>query len=153
MDVPPAARTRPPALVAVAPARTLTARLARPELTYGTPERIEGTLTAAGAPVAGEVVEARAAGYPSHSFVRAALTRTRADGSYVFDRLKPGRNTRYRIVDDGPGSAASPTLAVTVDPTHRLRYYDHGPGNTVLTVAVHHTQALASPPVRVYWFV
>lgn len=138
---------------AQAPARVLSARLSAREIGYGSRVTIQGALGESGRPLGGELLEAQADAYPFRGFVRAAVTRTRDDGTYVFDRLKPGRNTRYRVVLRGPGMTASPTLTVTVDSAHVLRSHSHGPGATRLALAVRHTRALGSPAVRVFWFV
>lgn len=120
---------------------------------YGSRVALRGRVSEAGRPVADAVIEAQASAYPFGAFVVAAYTRSDDRGGYAFTRLKPGRDTRYRVVlRDQPGVVSQP-VAVAVRPDVRVAAHYHGRGRTRLAIELRHTRSLASPPVDVFWFV
>jgi hypothetical protein len=139
----------PYATAGAAPSGAVSAQASPTELGYG------GTLTVSGSigvpaslPVALQVDP-----YPYRGFTTLATSSSAADGSYTFASVKPDRNSRLRVALTGASAAASPTIAVTVDPSAAFNARSLAPGRVRLSLRLGHTlHAGASSPVEVSWF-
>jgi hypothetical protein len=76
---------------------------------------ITGTLSGPGGPVVGELLELQAGDRPGGRFRDIAHTWTFAGGRYRFTRVRPNRDTRYRVIDAAAGNRAGPVVLVTVE--------------------------------------
>lgn len=130
----------------------LTASATPDELTYGTALSVTGFLLQAGRGVQDASLALQADAYPFRRFVTVARLQTMADGSYAFSGVKPNRNTRMRVVEEGTPGASSRELAVTVDPLAALNAVSLGRGRTRLSLRVSHTREGGSPSVDAWWF-
>ena len=137
-------------LVAAAPA----------ELTLGATLTVNGTL----GPPSEAPVALQADPYPFRGFTTVARSRSAADGSFSFAPMRPDRNTRLRVILEGPATPGAPTtpgalaamsavLAVTVDPRVAINARTLGPGQTRLSILIGHTvHGGSSAPVSASWF-
>jgi hypothetical protein len=158
----PAGRSAPLALLAgilllaagaagAQPTATVSLTPTEPTITFGRALPVSGIVTRAGAPLPGTPVELALDRYPYRGFVVVAGARTGADGRFSFVGLRPSRNSRLRVVVPA-AAAASPTVAVAVDPAVTLRSRVLGRGRTRLSATAVHTRAYGSPPVNAFWY-
>jgi len=133
-------------------APTLNASLSVAELTYGSALAVSGQVLDAGGGLQEAPLALQADPYPFRGFVTVARLRTAADGSFVFSGVRPNRNTRLRVIDEGPPAATSAVLPVIVDPAAAINAASVGRGRTRLSLRVEHTREGASTPVSAWWF-
>jgi hypothetical protein len=74
-----------------------------------------------------------------------------SDGNFSFPGIRPDRDTRLRVVSEGP-AAAGPVLAVTVDPKVSGSARSLGPGRVRLTLRVRHAIVPNARSVSAWWF-
>jgi hypothetical protein len=143
--------TAPTAAIAQAPTTTL----ATPsDLRFGHVTRITGMLTdAQGAPRIGVVAQLQQSPYPYRAFVDAAHTTTARDGTYAFENVRPDRNTRYRVVEQGATTAAAAFVLVTVEPRGVLRSRKLVPGRVSLSLVITHSSHFRWRGETVFWYV
>jgi hypothetical protein len=77
---------------------------------------------------------------------------TAADGSFSFLGIRLDRNTRLRVVGDGPPAVTGPVLAATVDPKVSASARSLGPGRVRLALRVRHTVTARPSAPTVWWF-
>jgi hypothetical protein len=122
------------------------------ELTYGRSLTVAGSLSEGAGRLAGVPLALQADPYPFRGFQTIAHASSAADGSFAFADVKPDRNTRLRVVDEGAAPVASQVLAVIVDPSVAIAARSLGPGQTRLSVRIGHTTHGGSPAASVIWF-
>ena len=123
------------------------------EVTYGRALTVTGRVLDAGQGVSEAPLTLQANSYPFGGFVTVARLRSAADGSFAFSGVKPNRNTRLRVVEEGLPGATSAVLPVIVDPNAAINAVSLGRGLTRLSLRVGHTPQGESASVRAWWFV
>jgi hypothetical protein len=93
----------------------ITTRVRPATLSRGRHATIYGTLHGPAGPVAGELLELQAAGGPRGHFRNIAHTLTVAGGHYRFSRLRPNRDTRYRVIDKAAVGRIGPVVEVLIE--------------------------------------
>jgi hypothetical protein len=131
----------------------LSASVTPGELRYGTALAVTGRVLEAGQGVQDARLALQADAYPFAGFVTVGRLTTMADGSFAFSGVKPNRNTRLRVVEEGSPGARSPVLRVIVDPDAALNAVSLGRGRTRLSLRVGHTPQGRSASVSAWWFV
>lgn len=131
----------------------LSASLTPSELSYGGALSVSGRLVDGGQGVAGTALTLQADAYPFGSYASVARLTTGPDGGFTFPGVKPDRNTRLRVVEEGTPAAASPVLTAIVDPRTAINAISLGPGVERLSMRVSHTPKGRSAPVSALWFV
>jgi hypothetical protein len=137
------------------PARSLCATAHPRELPFGRSTVISGTLTAAtspATPIPAEPLELQASRYPFARYHDVGHVQTAADGSFSFHHLRPGRNTRYRVVDLGMPTVFSAPVTVLVDAPAVQHVYRRRDGAAIVTVRSYHGRDLNWSGRPVYWF-
>jgi hypothetical protein len=110
---PPAGSPPPPGSV---PAVSLAAK--RREITYGSSTTLRGASTP------GSAVDLEAAPFPYTAYSKVASAVAAPDGSFSF-RVKPDRNTRYRVAAQGVTSDVHPVLVDLAGSLRRHRLARH----------------------------
>jgi hypothetical protein len=136
-----------------APVPELSASAAPGELVYGATLSVSGRIMAAGQGIAGAPLALQGAPYPYHGFAIVARLASAPDGTFAFTGVRPDRNTRLRVVEEGSPATISQVLSVIVDPSAVVKASDLGPGRTHLSLRVSHTPRQRSPSVSAWWFV
>jgi hypothetical protein len=132
-----------------APAPAITASASPTALGYGGTVTVTGSV---GIPAVLPVV-LEASPYPYRGFTALATASSTADGSYAFAGVRPDRNSRLRVLLRDAGAAASPTIAVTVDPSVAINADSLAPGRVRLSLRLGHAlRAGSAAPVKVSWF-
>jgi hypothetical protein len=146
----PPAPSAPPAASPVG--RLLSASVTPGELSYGAGLAVTGLLAEAGQGVGAAPLALQADPYPFRGYATVAHAATAPDGSFSFVGVRPNRNTRLRVVVEGPAAVTSPVLSVLVDPATALNARTLGPGLTRLSLRVRHTPLARSASVSAWWF-
>jgi hypothetical protein len=139
----------PLAAVALAPTMTVATPAA---IRFHHATRITGALTDEGVPRAGAVAQLQQNPYPYKGFVDAAHTTTASDGLFVFDNVRPDRNTRFRVVEPGRPSVVTSEVAVSVAVLGQLRSRKLGPGRVHLSLVIRHSGHFRWRGERVFWY-
>jgi hypothetical protein len=137
---------------AAAGAPELAASLSSAQVTVGATVAVTGRLTSAGQELAGVALVLEAAPYPFRGFAPVARATSAQDGSFSFAGIRPDRNTRLRVVSEGPQAVTGPVLAATVDPKVLGGARSLGPGRVRLTLRVRHAITADGGAVSVRWF-
>jgi len=132
--------------------RVLSASVAPGELAYGAALAVTGRLTDAGQGVGGAPVALQAAAYPFRRFATVARLATGPDGGFAFTSVRPDRDTRLRVVAEGPPAAGSGVLTAIVDPVAAINARSLGPGRVYLSLRLSHTLEGGSSSVSARWF-
>jgi len=160
--VPAVAGVFPPALMTAtagaAPARTasapeITASATPSEVVYGATQAVTGLVAAGGVGIAGVPLALESTPYPYRHIEIVARVSSSADGSFTFAGIRPDRDSRLRVVDEGSPATISQQLAVIVDPRAAVREQSLGPGRARLSVRLGHTPQRRTSSVRARWFV
>jgi hypothetical protein len=141
-----------PSAPAAAPAPELTTSLAPAELTLGAVLSVTGRLTSGGQGLPGVPLALQSDSYPFGRFAPLARATSAADGGFSFAGIRPDRNTRLRVVSEGPTAVSGPALVATVDPKVSGRARSLGPGRVRLTLRVRHAITGNARSVRARWF-
>ncbi|HEX4466598.1 MAG TPA: serine hydrolase [Solirubrobacteraceae bacterium] len=129
----------------------LSAGAAPAQFAYGGSLAVTGTLSDAGVGLGGAAIELQSNTYPYHGFVTIAHAQTGSDGSYSFAALRPGRDTRLRVVLAADQTTASAVLAIAVDAVPSLHAKSLAPGQVRLEAHIRHV-ALGSSTAA-WWYV
>jgi hypothetical protein len=141
------------ALALGAPAVEVSATSVPTELVYGATLSVTGRIVAGGAGVAGAALALQATPYPYRRLTTVAHTTSAADGSFTFAGVRPDRDSRLRVIDEGSTAIASQRLGVIVDPRAAIREQSLGPGRARLSVRVGHAPQRRASSVSALWFV
>jgi beta-lactamase class A len=136
-----------------APAPEIGASAAPSEVVYGATLSVTGRVAAGGVGVTGVPLALESTPYPYRHAKFVARTTSAADGSFTFAGIRPDRNSRLRVVDEGSLAAMSQQLGVIVDPRAAVRESSLGPGRARLSVRVGHTPQRSASSVSALWFV
>ncbi len=140
----------PVAAVAQAPTTTVATPSA---IRFTQTTRITGTLIdPSGVPRVGAVAQLQQNPYPYKGFVDAAHTTTAADGSFQFEKVKPDRNTRFRVIEPGGPPVVAPEVSVTVALRGTIRSRKLKPGHVRLSLVVRHARHFRWRGERVRWY-
>lgn len=131
----------------------ISASVAPSELVYGATLSVAGRVVAGGQGVGGAPLALQASPYPYRSFATVARAASAPDGSFTFARVRPDRNTRLRVVEEGTPAVIGEALSVIVDPSVLVKASELGPGRTRLSLRASHTPKQRSPSVSAWWFV
>ncbi|MHB8531668.1 MAG: serine hydrolase [Solirubrobacteraceae bacterium] len=135
-----------------APAVSILAAAQPAELTIGRALTVNGRELEGAAPLAGRPLVLQSAPYPYTSFAAIAHTSTAADGSFSFDRVTLGLNSRLRVLAQAPAAGVSATLQVIVDPAVALASRSLGPGRVRLSVRVVHGREAGGAAGKAHWY-
>jgi hypothetical protein len=105
----PSARAAPPTRLVIS------TRVSPHVVRHAHSATISGTLRGPGGPVTGALLELQAADGPGGRFRNAAHTFTDAEGRYRFAHLRPGRDTRYRVIDRTVPARSGPVVEVLLE--------------------------------------
>jgi hypothetical protein len=122
------------------------------EVTIGATVTVSGAVSVDGRPVGGEPLALQSEAYPYHGFSTVARLTSSRDGSFAFGGVSLERNSRLRVVGEGPSPASSRHLQLLVDPAVAISARRLGPGATRLSVRIRHALEEPSPPVSALWF-
>jgi Beta-lactamase enzyme family len=136
-----------------APSAEISAASVPSELVYGATLSVTGRIVALGAGMGGVPLALQATPYPYRRLTTVAHTTSAADGSFTFADVRPDRDSRLRVIDEGSTSIVSQRLGVIVDPRAAIREQSLGPGRARLSVRVGHTPQRRASSVSARWFV
>ena len=131
----------------------VSAAAAPSELVYGATLSVTGRVAAVGVGLAGVPLALESTPYPYRHIEIVARVTSAADGSFTFAGIRPDRDSRLRVVDEGSPAAMSQQLGVIVDPRATVREESLGPGRARLSVRVGHTPQRRGSSVSASWFV
>lgn len=129
----------------------LTGVAAPAEIGYGHSTTIGGRLVDATAPAGGRSVVLQASPYPYRTYRLLSTTTTAPDGTYSF-RVRPDRNSRFRVTAAASSQTVVATLQVVVDAREHasLRYLPLG--RVRVSISLLHPTDLRWGGRIVYWF-
>jgi hypothetical protein len=146
-----------PALAATpgsgAAAAELSASASPSELPYGATLSVSGRAAIGGVGLVGAQLTLQTTPYPYRHTITIARATSAADGGFTFVGVRPDRDSRLRVVEEGSPAAVSEPVEVIVDPRSVLEAHDLGPGRTRLSLHLTHTPERNARSTSAWWYV